>query len=97
MNSYQADMRGSAEPGMRRGDVARLLLRGNGQPLSRQGAEPARGQRVECDTPEPRGNTGLELAIVEAEFTRVWARCERAMEQIGGRSPAGTTAGRAAR
>jgi DNA-binding MarR family transcriptional regulator len=41
------------------------------------------------DTPGPRGNTGLELAIVEAGFTRVWARWERAIEQIGGAVPAG--------
>jgi DNA-binding MarR family transcriptional regulator len=44
---------------------------------------------VERDTPEPRGNTGLELAIVEAELTRVWARWERTMEQIGGAVPPG--------
>ncbi len=41
------------------------------------------------DTPGPRGNTGLELAIVEGEFIRVWARWERAIEQIGGAVPAG--------
>lgn len=41
------------------------------------------------DTPGPRGNTGLELAIVEAGFTWVWARWERAIEQIGGAVPAG--------
>ena len=42
---------------------------------------------MEPDTPGPRGNTDLELAIVEGELARVWARWERTIEQIGGAVP----------
>jgi DNA-binding MarR family transcriptional regulator len=88
MNSYQTDrgMVQSQASGVAMPRGCCYAVTGTVVPA---GAEPARGQRVEGDTPEPRESTGLELAIVEAGFTRVWARWERAMEKIGGAVPAG--------
>ena len=40
------------------------------------------------ETPQARGDTSLDLALVEAEFSRLWARWERAVEELGGAVPA---------
>jgi DNA-binding MarR family transcriptional regulator len=40
------------------------------------------------DIPQDGGGSGQDLAFVEAELTRVWARWERAIGQLGGTVPA---------
>ncbi len=40
------------------------------------------------ETPQARGDTSLDLALVEAEFSRLWARWEPAVEELGGAVPA---------
>jgi DNA-binding MarR family transcriptional regulator len=37
--------------------------------------------------PHARGNAGLDVAVLEAELTRVWALWERALEELGGAIP----------
>jgi DNA-binding MarR family transcriptional regulator len=74
-------------PGLRRGSVPRRCARQGRRPLSR------RAQNRREDSPwDPkrlrRGDTSLDLALVEAEFSRLWARWERAVEELGGAVPA---------
>lgn len=87
MNSPQAD-RGerSARPASRHCPAA--LCQAGPKTIVSAGAEPARGQPVGPETPQARGDTSLDLALVEAEFSRLWARWERAVEELGGAVPA---------
>ena len=43
---------------------------------------------MERDIAQDGGNCGPDAAFVEAEFTRLWARLERAVEELGGTVPA---------
>jgi DNA-binding MarR family transcriptional regulator len=51
-------------------------------------AGPTRGLRLERDIPQDAGGSGQDAALAEAVFTRVWARWERAIEQLGDTIPA---------
>jgi hypothetical protein len=39
-------------------------------------------------TAQDAGECGLDAAFAEAEFTRLWARLERAVDELGGTVPA---------
>ncbi len=43
---------------------------------------------MERDIAPDGGDCGPDAAFVEAEFTRLWARLERAIEELGGMVPA---------
>ena len=43
---------------------------------------------MERDSAEYGGDSGRDVAFVEAELTRVWARWERALAELGGTVPA---------
>ncbi len=43
---------------------------------------------MERDIAQDDGGFGLDVALAEAEFARVWARWERAVEVLGGAVPA---------
>ena len=43
---------------------------------------------MERDIAQDGGDCGPDAAFVEAEFTRLWARLERAVEELGGTVPA---------
>lgn len=43
---------------------------------------------MERDIPQDAGDLGQDAGLMEAVFTRVWARWERAIEQLGGTVPA---------
>jgi DNA-binding MarR family transcriptional regulator len=47
-----------------------------------------RGLRLERYITQDGGDCGPDAAFVEAEFTRLWARLERAVEELGGAVPA---------
>jgi DNA-binding MarR family transcriptional regulator len=72
---------------VRREDAARRPAAAVGR-MSGGAAGPARGFRLERDIPQDGGDCGRDIAFVEAALTRVWARWERVIEQLGGVVPA---------